>query len=111
MADVQQEWGRVTAWLEQHAPDVFAALGGRGRHAAISAAEARMGVELPADLRRWLLANDPDAGRHPDDHAPLVALGRPGVLSGGGLLLGLTDIERVHRHKMEMEEDVYEAPR
>ncbi|MEU4107645.1 histone-like nucleoid-structuring protein Lsr2 [Streptomyces sp. NPDC027717] len=48
--------------------------------------------------------NDVDAGRRPERHTTLVALGRPGVVPGGGLLLGLTDIERVHLHKTEVAE-------
>lgn len=102
--DAGQAWGRVTAWLEHHAPDVFAALGGPGSQAAIHKAELRMGLKLPAQLRQWLLAHDIDAGRQPHAGSGLVALGCPGVLPSGGLLLGLMDVERVYRHKMAMEE-------
>lgn len=100
---MRQAWGRVTAWLEQHAPDVFAALGGLGSQAAIRETELRMGVDLPAEMSQWLLLNDIDAGRRPHARSCLVALGCKGVVPGGGLLLGLTDIERVYLHKMEME--------
>lgn len=102
--DPRQAWGRVTAWLEQHAPEVFGALGGPGRQAAINEAEGRMGLKLPGEMRQWLLVYDIDAGRHPESRSPLVALGCPGVLPSGGLLLGLTDIQRVYRHKMALEE-------
>ncbi|WP_234371094.1 histone-like nucleoid-structuring protein Lsr2 [Streptomyces sp. XY431] len=102
--DVRQAWGRVTAWLEQHTPGVFAALGGPGNQAAISAAELRMGLDLPVEMRQWLLVNDLDAGRQPDVRSCLVALGCQGVVPGGGLLLGLTDIERVYLHRTAMEE-------
>lgn len=44
--DVRQAWGRVTGRLEQHAPAVFARLGGPGSPAAVSAAEERMGLRL-----------------------------------------------------------------
>lgn len=63
-----------------------------------------MGLELPHQMRQWLLANDIDAGRQPDGRSCLVALGCPGILPSGGLLLGLTDIERVYLHKLAMEE-------
>lgn len=42
--DARQAWGRMTAWLEQHARDVFAALGGPGSQEAICEAELRMGL-------------------------------------------------------------------
>jgi cell wall assembly regulator SMI1 len=102
--DTRQAWGRVTAWLEQHAPGVFAALGGPGDQAAISETELRMGLDLPEEMWQWLLANDIDADRRPDARSCLVALGCQGVIPGGGLLLGLTDIERVYLHKLAMEE-------
>ncbi|MFI8219902.1 histone-like nucleoid-structuring protein Lsr2 [Streptomyces sp. NPDC085932] len=102
--DARQAWGRVTAWLENHAPEVFAALGGPGSPAAICDAELRMGLQLPEQLRQWLLGHDIDAGRQPPAGSCLVALGCPGVLPSGGLLLGLLDIERVYLHKMAMEE-------
>jgi hypothetical protein len=53
---------------------------------------------------QWLLANDIGAGRQPDAGSCLVALGCGGVIPSGGLLLGLTDIERVYLHKMGLEE-------
>ncbi|MFF6999746.1 histone-like nucleoid-structuring protein Lsr2 [Streptomyces sp. NPDC008313] len=71
---------------------------------AIREAELRMGLSLPEQVRQWLLANDVDAGRQPPSGSALVALGCPGVIPGGGLLLGLVDIERVYFHKMAMEE-------
>ncbi|MER7705813.1 histone-like nucleoid-structuring protein Lsr2 [Kitasatospora sp. NPDC097605] len=102
--DVRQAWGRVTAWLARHDPGLLAGLGGPGDPAALDAAERRMGVELPPEVRRWLLANDLDAGRRPEAGAGLVALGLDGVVPDGPLLLGLTDIERVHRSMMNTEE-------
>ncbi len=103
-ADVGRAWGRITSWLEQNAPGVFAGLGGPGSPTAISDAEGRMGLKLPSDMRRWLLTNDVGAGRQPDVGSCLVALGCAGVLPSGGFLLGLTDIQRVYLHKMGIEE-------
>ncbi|GAA2586929.1 MULTISPECIES: Lsr2 family DNA-binding protein [Streptomyces] len=102
--DMGQAWGRVTGWLEQHGPDVLAALGGPGSRTALYEAELRMGLRLPRQMRQWLLANDLDAGRQPHSGSGLVALGCPGVVPGGGLLLGLVDIERVYFHKTALEE-------
>ncbi|MFC9622768.1 SMI1/KNR4 family protein [Streptomyces sp. NPDC056930] len=102
--EVRQAWGRVTRWLEQHDPGVFAGLGGPGCPAAISDAEERMGLKLPREMWQWLLANDIGGGRQPAVGSCLVALGCEGVIPSGGLLLGLTDIERVYLHKMGVEE-------
>ncbi|MEU8779693.1 hypothetical protein [Streptomyces sp. NPDC048606] len=102
--DVRQAWARVTAWLEDHAPEVFAALGGPGSSTAVCETELRLGLNLPEQLRQWLLVHDIDAGRQPPARSVLVALGCPGVLPDGGLLLGLRDIERVYFHQMAMEE-------
>ncbi|MFJ4503258.1 histone-like nucleoid-structuring protein Lsr2 [Streptomyces sp. NPDC088864] len=99
MDDLQRAWARITARL---APRT---LGGPGAPDAVADAAARMGVEFTGDLRHWLLTVDLDAGRRPATHAPLVALGCVGVLPGGALLLGLTDIERVHGQRMNLAGD------
>ncbi|MCI3270505.1 Lsr2 family DNA-binding protein [Streptomyces cylindrosporus] len=102
--DVREAWGRVTAWLERNDPETLAALGGPGNHAAIREAELRMGLDLPGELRQWLLVNDIDAGRRPDGQACLVALGCEMDIPGGHLLLGLTDIQRVYLSRLGLEE-------
>ncbi|MFD4503719.1 histone-like nucleoid-structuring protein Lsr2 [Streptomyces sp. NPDC058457] len=102
--DVREAWGRVTAWLERNDPEALAALGGPGSCAAIGAAELRMGLKLPGEMRQWLLANDIDAGREPDVPSCLVALGCEVDIPGGHLLLGLTDIQRVYLSRMGLEE-------
>lgn len=102
--DVRTAWGRITAWLERNASEAFAALGGPGSPTAIAEAELLMGLELPGEIRQWLLTNDIDAGRQPDDRSCLVALGCEAVVPGGRLLLGLTDIQRVYLSQMGLEE-------
>lgn len=102
--DVRAAWGRVTAWLERNAPEAFAALGGPGSPAAIREAERDMGLDLPTEMRQWLLANDIDAGKQPDDRSAPVAPGRGTGLPGGHLLLGLTGIQRLYRQRMKLEE-------
>ncbi|WP_343299830.1 histone-like nucleoid-structuring protein Lsr2 [Streptomyces sp. AM 2-1-1] len=105
VTDVRGAWGRVTAWLDRHDPEAFAALGGPGSEAAIDRAEGRMGLALPAEMRRWLLLNDIDTGRHPGGPSNCrVALGCEGVDPGGYLLLGLGDIEGLHRSRAGLEE-------
>lgn len=101
--DVSVAWDRITGWLEQNAPRVFAGLGGPGSPTAISDAEERMGLKLPRQIRQWLLTNDIGGGRQPAAGSCLVALGCAGVIPNGGLLLGLTDIERVHAYRMGLE--------
>ncbi|MEU1932522.1 SMI1/KNR4 family protein [Streptomyces sp. NPDC019826] len=102
--DVREAWGRVTAWLGRNDPETLAALGGPGSPAAIREAEIRMGRDLPADMRQWLLANDIDADRQPDAQSCLVGLGCGIDIPGGHLLLGLTDIQRVYLSRMSLEE-------
>jgi cell wall assembly regulator SMI1 len=102
--DVREAWGRVTAWLERNDPETLATLGRPGSHAAIREAELRMGLDLPREMRQWLLASDIDAGRQPDGQSCLVALGCEIDIPGGHLLLGLTDIQRVYLSRMGLEE-------
>ncbi|MGW2824796.1 Lsr2 family DNA-binding protein [Streptomyces sp. NPDC001443] len=107
---VRQAWERITGWLEHHAPEVFAALGGPGSPAAIGDAEERMGLQLPRELRQLLLMNDVTAGRRPPAGATLVTLGCEVDLPGGGLLLGLVDIERVYFAMMDTQMGVSGHP-
>jgi cell wall assembly regulator SMI1 len=91
--DVQAAWARFTACLERHDPGVVAALGRPGDPEAIGRAEVRMGLELPPELRQWLLAHDLDTNwRAGDVHVP-----------GGHLLLGLADIERIYLYQLAVE--------
>jgi cell wall assembly regulator SMI1 len=102
--DVREAWGRITAWLERNDPETLAGLGRPGSDAAIREAELRMGLDLPREMRQWLLANDIDAGRQPDGQSCLVALGCEIDIPGGHLLLGLTDIQRVYLSRVGLEE-------
>lgn len=97
---MREAWGRVTSWLERNDPATFAMIGRPGSHVSTREAEVRMGLDLPWEMREWLLANDLDAGRRPDPHACLVALGCEMDIPGGHLLLGLTDIQRVYLSRM-----------
>ncbi|MFD0560658.1 hypothetical protein ACFQ2M_00425 [Kitasatospora saccharophila] len=101
--DVREAWARVTGWLERNDPAVFAALGGPGSREALDRAELRMGLELPAQLRQWLLLNDVDADGRTDRRAGRVRRGCPLPGLGGHLLLGLADIQRVYLGKTDPE--------
>ncbi|KJS59489.1 Lsr2 family DNA-binding protein [Streptomyces rubellomurinus] len=101
--NVGEAWARVAAWLRRNDPGAFAALGGPASPDAIARAEARMGLELPPELRQWLRANDGDTDVRPDAPGSLVERGCAVPLPGGSLLLGLGDIQRVYLHQLAME--------
>ncbi|MFJ2738541.1 SMI1/KNR4 family protein [Streptomyces sp. NPDC087440] len=94
-------WARISAWLEAHAPEVHARLGGPGDADSIHAAEGHMGVRLTPAVRQFLLAHDAEAGRRDAPRTTLVAYGCAGVTPSWSLL-GLTDIERVHAARMDL---------
>ncbi|MFB8240189.1 histone-like nucleoid-structuring protein Lsr2 [Kitasatospora purpeofusca] len=93
----------MTAWLERNNPGVLAALGAPGSQEAIDRAELRMGLELPAQVRQWLLMNDVDAGGRTGRREGLVRRGCDVPVPGGHLLLGLEDIQRVYLHRLAVE--------
>ncbi|MEV7176491.1 histone-like nucleoid-structuring protein Lsr2 [Kitasatospora sp. NPDC093679] len=102
--DVLREWERIVRRVRRHAPEAVAALDGPGDPAAIEAAQRRTGVVFPPELRAWLAASGLGRLRADGGRETLVAFGHEGVLPTGGLLLGLTDIERVHGFKQSLEE-------
>lgn len=98
--DVGRAWQRVVSWLEAHAPVTALATASSAlapaTPEAIDAAQERMGVVFPPELRTWLLT----AGM---DGAPDAAV--EGVLPGSGGLLGLGSMERRYGLKTEIERD------
>ncbi|GGZ30906.1 SMI1/KNR4 family protein [Streptomyces poonensis] len=56
--DVVQAWNRISGWLRVHAPVSYASIRPPAGQAAIDAAEARIGVPLPDDLRTLLSLAD-----------------------------------------------------
>jgi len=101
--DVREAWARVTGWLERNDPAVFATLGGPGSPEALDRAELRMGLELPAQVRQWLLLNDADAGGRAHRRERQVRRGCQVPVLGGHLLLGSEDIQRVHLGRTDLE--------
>jgi hypothetical protein len=55
---VNRQWRRIEAWLKANAPRSHRTLGKPGKAEAIAAAEARMGLLFPDDLRASLLRHD-----------------------------------------------------
>ncbi|MFI9323194.1 hypothetical protein ACIGXI_25910 [Kitasatospora aureofaciens] len=62
-----------------------------------------MGLELPPELRQWLLAHDLDTDWRAELRETLVERGCDVPVPGGHLLLGFADIERVHLHRIAVE--------
>jgi cell wall assembly regulator SMI1 len=55
---VNRQWRRIEAWLKTNAPRSHRTLGKPGKAETIAAAEARMGLPFPDDLRASLLRHD-----------------------------------------------------
>ncbi|MDH6229244.1 SMI1/KNR4 family protein [Streptomyces sp. MJP52] len=55
-----ESWSRVMDLLREHAPADYADLPGPATEEMLAAAEERMGVPLPPELRAWLLRNNLD---------------------------------------------------
>ncbi|MFJ8434954.1 SMI1/KNR4 family protein [Kitasatospora sp. NPDC094019] len=55
---VEQSWGRIESWLARHAPATQGLLRPPALPADIAAAELRLGVTFPPDLRESLLRHD-----------------------------------------------------
>ncbi len=85
MAEIEESWTRVTAWLAANAPASYATLNPPATAAELDACERDLGLALPAELRRLLLINNgaaefdadevyhPQAAFLPGDHRLLAA--------------------------------------
>jgi cell wall assembly regulator SMI1 len=58
MAEIEESWARLTAWLATNAPASYATLSPSATPAKLDACERELEVALPADLRRLLLVNN-----------------------------------------------------
>lgn len=58
MAEIEESWARVTAWLAANAPASYATLSPPAPAAQLDQCERDLGMALPAELRRLLLVSD-----------------------------------------------------
>ncbi|MFB7009595.1 MULTISPECIES: SMI1/KNR4 family protein [unclassified Streptomyces] len=96
MGDVQLAWQRLVDWLETNAPTTASSILAPAPPAAITAAEERMCVVFPVELRTWLQASGAD-----NDAEGATE----GIVPGNRDLLGLAAMERTYHFKMEIERD------
>jgi cell wall assembly regulator SMI1 len=54
-------WDRFESMLTEHAPDLLASLRLPATEAQIDAAESKLGVQFPAEIRRAYLRHNPPA--------------------------------------------------
>jgi cell wall assembly regulator SMI1 len=67
MAEIEESWARVTAWLAANAPVSYARLSPPALPSELDACEHDLKVALPAELRRLLLVSNGAAGWDADD--------------------------------------------
>ncbi len=58
MAEIEDSWVRVTAWLAANSPASYATLRPPAPAAELETCERDLGIALPAELRRLLLVNN-----------------------------------------------------
>ena len=90
-----ESWSRVMSLLREHAPADHAELPGPATEETLAAAEARMGVPLPGDLRAWLLRNNLDLPEEDADDY-VAACGFDGFPDEGSFFLGIRAMEKLH---------------
>ncbi|MFD3626378.1 SMI1/KNR4 family protein [Streptomyces sp. DSM 116494] len=95
---VVESWSRVMGLLRQHAPADHADLAGPATEQMLAAAEARMGIPLPQDLRAWLLQNSLDLpeGDVDDD---VACCGFAGFPDEGSFFLGIRAVEKLYANR------------
>lgn len=98
MAEIEESWARVTAWLKVNAPASYATLRPPAPTAELDACERDLGVALPAELRRLLLVTNGASDRHPD--GTYHANGR--FLPGGHRLLSAAEVAQYSRSLVEV---------
>ncbi|TLQ46366.1 SMI1/KNR4 family protein [Streptomyces sp. HUAS MG47] len=92
-----ESWSRVMNLLREHAPADHADLPGPATEQMLRAAEARMGIALPGDLRAWLLQNNLDLPEEEVEDPGYVGFaGFAGFPDEGSFFLGIRAIEWLH---------------
>ncbi|OKK12473.1 hypothetical protein AMK33_06195 [Streptomyces sp. CB02400] len=95
---VVESWSRVMSLLREHAPADHADLPGPATEQMLAAAEERMGIALPQDLRAWLLQNNLDLPEEDaDDDA--ACSGFAGFPDEGSFFLGIRSIEKLYANR------------
>jgi cell wall assembly regulator SMI1 len=102
MAQIEESWARLTAWLEANAPASYATLAPPAPSAELDACERDLGVALPAELRRLLLVNNGAAEFDADGTYHRGAA----FLPGGHRLLSAAELARESRDLMEIVSDL-----
>ncbi|MES5824733.1 SMI1/KNR4 family protein [Streptomyces sp. RG80] len=92
---VAESWSRVMNLLRQHAPADHADLPGPATEQMLAAAEERMGVPLPQDLRAWLLQNSLDLPEE-DVDADVACCGFAGFPDEASFFLGIRAMEKLY---------------
>ncbi|MFH9614019.1 SMI1/KNR4 family protein [Streptomyces pratensis] len=90
-----ESWSRVMNLLEQHAPAQHAELPGPATEQLLAAAEERMGIPLPQDLRAWLLQNNLDLPEEDVDDE-VACCGFAGFPDEGSFFLGIRAMESLY---------------
>ncbi|MGA5469398.1 SMI1/KNR4 family protein [Streptomyces arboris] len=91
-------WSRVMSLLRQHAPADHADLPGPATEQMLAAAEKRMGISLPQDLRAWLLQNNLDLSEEDVDD-DVACCGFAGFPDEGSFFLGIRALERLYANR------------
>nr|WSZ18869.1 SMI1/KNR4 family protein [Streptomyces canus] len=92
---VVESWSRVMSLLHEHAPADHADLPGSATEQMLAAAEERMGIPLPRDLRAWLLQNNLDLPEEDVDD-DVACCGFAGFPDEGMFFLGVRAIEKLY---------------
>ncbi|MFD9297443.1 SMI1/KNR4 family protein [Streptomyces goshikiensis] len=95
---VAESWSRVMTLLRQHAPADHADLPGPATEQTLAAAEERMGISLPVDLRTWLLQNSLDLPEEDVDNE-VACCGFDGFPDEGSFFLGIRAMEKLYANR------------
>jgi cell wall assembly regulator SMI1 len=92
---VVDSWSRVMDLLREHAPADHADLTGPATEQMLLAAEERMNISLPQDLRAWLLQNNLDLPEEDVDD-DVACCGFAGFPDEGSFFLGIRSMEKLY---------------
>ncbi|MFI2298609.1 SMI1/KNR4 family protein [Actinacidiphila glaucinigra] len=95
---VAKSWSSVMNLLRQHAPADHADLPGPATEQMLAAAEERMGVPLPQDLRSWLLQNNLDLPEEDVDD-DVACCGFAGFPDEARFFLGIRAMEKLYANR------------